>query len=509
MGKQSFLKGAFILIFASVIVKIIGFLYHVAIIRIIGTEGIGIFNMIYPLFTTALVLTTAGLPLAISKYVAEETAFNNTSSAETLLGQALSILLIFSILISLVLILFSPQLLQHIYADPRVIPCFLILVPSLSLVAVSSAIKSYFQGLQNMRPTACSQLIQQIIRFITGIALVYFLYPYGLTMSAAGLSLAILLSELGGFIYVRNLYLKKSRVKKFVAFPTYKDFKKLLSFGLPITITRIIITLTTAAEASLIPHQLITAGKTLSEATSFYGELSGVALTLILLPSTLSFSLSTTLVPAVSEAQSRKQSSLLKHRTTDALGITILAGLPSSIILFFYGPALAEILFKAHQASFLIQILSIGSVFLYISQTASGILQGIGNVKLNFATTLIGGLVRLTGIYFLGSNSHSGVYYIGISFIVSFFISAFLKILIIKLKTGFSLEKSFYLRLASASIVLTAFLYFTESIIQYDILLLCSNLLISVTFFFLFMVLTGDKYSKQIFYQLLNLVKRK
>lgn len=508
MGKQSFLKGAFILVFASFIVKILGFLYHVTIIRIIGTEGIGIFNMIYPLYTTALVLTTAGLPLAISKYVAEETACDDNYSAEILLGKALAILLIFSLVVSLFLIVFAPKFLQYLYADPRVTPCFLILVPSLLLVAISSAIRSYFQGLQNMRPTAFSQLLEQIIRFISGISLVYFLYPYGLTLSAAGLALAILLSEIGGFIYIRNLFIKTSQTKKFVVFPTCKDLKKLLAFGLPITITRIVITLTTVAEASLIPHQLITAGKSLSEATAFYGELSGVALTLIFLPSTLSFSLSTTLVPAVSEAQSKKQSKLLKQRTTDALGVTILAGIPSAIILFLYGPTLAQILFKAHQASFLIQILSTGSIFLYISQTASGILQGIGNVKLNFATTLLGGLMRLAGIYFWGSDPQLGIFCIGISFVVGFVVSALLKIIIIKVKTGFSLEKTFYLRLFFASILLISLLYLTASMVQGSILFLLGNIFFALACFFFFMVLTGDKYSRLIFQQLLQLIKR-
>ena len=202
MKSKSFLKGAFILVFASFLVKIMGFLYQILIVRIIGLEGIGIFNMIIPLYIMALVLITMGLPLAISKFIAEELVSQQDGAAEKILKITITILLLTSTLVSLSLIIFAPFLIKMLYTDPRIIPSFLILTPSLLLAAISSAIRGYFQGCQDMRPTAYTQLIEQIVRVFSGLLLVYFLSPYGLVWSSIGLAIAIVCSELAGFFYL-------------------------------------------------------------------------------------------------------------------------------------------------------------------------------------------------------------------------------------------------------------------------------------------------------------------
>lgn len=501
MGKQTFLKGAFILVLASVLVKAMGFLYQVVIVRLMGTEGIGIFNMVYPLYITALVLTTAGIPLAIAKFVAEEVAREKQVMAEELLGMAIAILMITSTLGALFLIIASPYLIRYLYADPRVIPSFLIIVPTLLLVAVSSPIKAYFQGMQDMRPTAFTQLIEQIIRFICGIALVYFLYPYGLTWASVGLAGGILLSEVGGLVYLWRLYRKTFNTSKLIIRPSLTVLRKLFSFSIPVTFTRIIITLVAAAEASLIPRVLIKSGLTLSEATSFFGELTGVAFTLLTIPSTLSYSLATTLVPAIADAQSKKHKSVLAQRTSDALGITLLAGVPCALILFFWGQHLTGLLFKAHNAGFLLQILSVGSVFLYLSQTTSGILQGTGYVMTSFTTTVIAGMVRLSGIYFLGSSSVTGIAGIAFSYVGSFLISAILNLSVIKIITRFSLDGLFYLRLLLSGLVLAKLLDLFNPLVQSSTVALVILTLLLLLLFIILLLVTGDKYAQLILQQ--------
>lgn len=502
MTKQSYLRGALILVLASVIVKGMGFLYQMMVVRLIGTEGIGVFNMIYPLYITAMILTTAGLPLAVSKFVAEEAVSGGRACAEKILGMAVAILLVLSLLGSFLLILASPALIRFLYADPRVIPAFLILLPTLLMIGLSSALRSYFQGLQDMRPTANTQLIEQSIRFCSGLTLVYFLYPYGLVWSAVGLAVGVLLSEIGGLVYLVKLYKKVSLTGKFLTRPTIAMTSRFFSFGIPIAVTRIILTIVSAIEASLIPRQLLKAGKTLSEAASFYGELTGVAFTLLSIPSTLSFSLATTLVPAISEALSKKNRNALSQRTADALGITLIAGIPSAIILYNWGPDMASLLFNASNAGILIKTLSLGSVFLYLAQTSSGILQGTGNVKISFATSFTGGVIRLAGIYFLGASPGSGVVAISASYAVSYTIVASLNLLFIKIKTGFSLEGLLYLRLAAAGFALVKLLEFTKPLAQTGIPALVLLTMLNVLLFFLILLITGDKYSRLIIKQL-------
>lgn len=508
MGKQSFVQGAFILVIASIIVKAMGFCYQIIIIRLIGTEGIGIFNMVYPIYTAAIVMTTAGLPLALTKFVAEELARNKKQMAEQILGMAVFVLTVLSTCGAFLLIISSPFLIRKIYADPRVIPAFLILIPTILLIAIASAIRGYFQGTQDMRPTAFTQLVEQVIRFTSGVVLVYLLYPAGLTWAVVGLASAIFLSELGGLLFLLHLYRKSPRTQQLLVRPTFPIVKKLLCFGIPVTITRIVVTLVSAVEASLIPYQLIKAGNTLSEAASFYGELTGVAFTLLMIPSTLSFSLSTTLVPAISEALSKNQRVLLGKRTADAVGITILAGVPWAIILFCWGSSYAELLFKVSQAGEILRILALGSVFLYLSQTTSGILQGIGYVKMNFTTTLIGGLLRLGGIYYLGSRPLLGPTTVAAAYVISFVSIALLNLLIIKIKTGLLLEGGFLIRLLLSALLFYVLLQWISPYVTHNLLLLFLVTVGLIIIFFFTLLVTGDKYSALFLQQLLKLVKK-
>ena len=499
VGRQSFVKGALILLIASVLVRIIGFVYQVIIIRLISTEGIGIFNMIYPLYITAMVLVTAGFPPAVAKSVAEEIARNNRATVENILGTAVTTLLLIASCGSLILVLCAPLILRHIYSDPRVIPSFLILLPSLLMIAVSSTIKGFFQGMQDMRPTALNQLIEQIVRVLSGIGLVRLILPYGLTWATVGLAASVLLSELAGLIYLFYCFKRYSRTIRLLVRPDIKILGKLFAFGIPITVTRVVATIVNSCEASLIPRQIMRAGSSLSQAASFYGELTGVAFTLLMIPSTLSFSLSTSLLPAVSEAQSRNQKELLSHRASYALGITLIAGVPCAIILFNWGAVITRLLFNADQAGYLLRLLSLGSLFLYLSQTTSGILQGTGCVRSIFVNTLVAGFLRLAGIFLFGSHAVYGVAGIALSFVASFVILALLNLIVIQRLAGIRLESFFFLRLALCSGVLIMLLQNSITLVQQNVLLLLFLVLAYILIYCTLLFITGDKYIRVLF----------
>ncbi|MGB3973424.1 MAG: polysaccharide biosynthesis protein [Peptococcia bacterium] len=506
MAKQTFLQGAFILVITSIIVKALGFLYQIIVVRMIGTEGIGVYNMVYPLYTTVLLLATAGIPTAIVKFVAEDTARKNTQSVSGIMGMAIAIVLITSTISSLFLIFVSPALIRKFYTDPRVIPAFLIMIPTLLMVAVSSCLKGYFQGLQDMRPTANNQLIEQAIRFSSGLLLVYLLHPYGLTWATVGLSLGVLLSEAGGLLYIWHLYTHRFQHPNLLKRPNSPTVKKLCTFGIPITLTRITGTISYAAEASLIPRQLIRSGTTLTQATSLFGELTGITFTLISIPSTLTFSLATTLVPAIAESFSNKQKKALAERTGAAIGVTLWAGIPCAIILYFWGQELTYLLFNVPNAGTLLRYLAPVSVFLYLCQTCSGILQGTGYVKTVFVISFISNLLRLTGIFIFGGRPGAGLEGIVFSYIVSFIFSAVLNLIIVKRVTGFKPDYGFGLRLLLGGILLCQLLKITKGLIQGNIIYLTALILLNVLLFFIFLYVSGDKYTRLVLDQI---IKRK
>lgn len=507
MSKQSFLKGAFILFFASIFVKALGFLYQILIIRLISPEGIGIFNMIFPLYITVLVLTTMGLPPAIPKITAEEIAAGKITGVEIILGTAVSLLLLISAALTFFFILLAPSLVNTLYTDPRVLPVILFLLPSVVLVAISSAIKGFFQGLQDMRPTAITQLIEQVVRIGSGLLFVILLQPLGLTWSAVGLSLAVFCSELSGFIYLIVLYKKHFTTPLFHK-PIFSVIKRLFTFGIPVTITRVISSSIVAIEANLIPQQLKKTGYSLSQSTAFYGELTGVAFTLLTIPTPLTYSLSTSLVPAISEAESKKQTQLLSQRTSEAIGVTLIVGIPCSLILFFWGPLLTQLLFHVTQAGPLLKILSLGSIFLYLNQTTIGILQGLGYVKTIFCTTLIGGMIKLSGIYFLGAHPIYNTSLIPLTYAVSYSIVALLNLSVIKRKTRLSLQPGFFLRLLLTSLLLSYVLLTLSPLVAHNVFFLIICTIALVILFFLALFFSGDSYVNLIFQQLFRNLKR-
>ncbi|MDX9872567.1 MAG: polysaccharide biosynthesis C-terminal domain-containing protein, partial [Clostridia bacterium] len=279
---------------------------------------------------------------------------------------------------------------------------------------------------------------------------------------------------------------------------------RLFSFGIPVTVTRMLSTLFTAAEASIIPRRLLKAGSTLSQAASFYGELTGVAFTLLMVPSTLTFSLSTSIVPAVSEAESKNNRRELRQRSTEAINITLLAGVPSALILYCWGPAIAQLLFKAALGGQLLQLLALGSIFLYVSQASIGILQGIGCVKTIFFNTLVSGAIRLSGIYYFGSDPANCIPGIALSYVASHIIGAILNVFFIIQKCGISFEPLFYLRLFFSGIVLVNLLNYTTFLIEQNIPLLVLLVLLYGVLFFLLLLATGDKYARFILKQLFH-----
>lgn len=444
MTKQTFIQGAFILLIANIFVKILGFIYQMLIIRIGGTEAIGLFNMVFPFYITTLVLTTAGLPLAISKMVASQFAKNNFLQALRIFKISLSILFISSISIFLLLLFFSPYILNILYTDDRVLGCFLVMLPGIIIVSISSAFRGFFQGLQDMMPPAITQCTEQLVRFSLGLFLIYKLQSRGIKWIAFGLSLSMIIGEIISLLLLATFYQFKIKKLKTNSISDSKEslghtIKELFQFGLPTTLTRLISSIGLTLEASLIPSTLQKNGFTINQAASIYGQFSGVSLTLLTIPTVLTFSLATSLIPSISEAEAQGKITSLKYRSTEAIRLTYVLSLPATIILFLKSSDISDLLFNLPEAGSTLKILSLGSIFLYLIQTSNGILQGLGMVKKVFYNTTIGTLIKLIGIVFLVGIPELNIRGAAFSFTISYILVCALNLLAVYKNTGFYL----------------------------------------------------------------------
>ncbi|WP_027363684.1 stage V sporulation protein B [Desulfotruncus alcoholivorax] len=442
MANSSFLQGAMVLLVAGLINRLVGFLYQIGMMRLIGPEGVGLFNMVFPVYIMVLVLATAGIPLAIAKLVAEEVAKKNLSSACRIFKISFLLLACSSIFFTALLLVGAPFLKNHVFANPKVYNCFLCLIPGVLIVSISSAFRGFFQGLQQMGPTAVSQVIEQLVRVFTGLFFASLMLPRGIEYAAVGLSLGVVIGELTGLIIMLRIYARqKPRIvyRGSARFGLIDMLTRIFNLAIPVTLTRFVATALMSVQTVIIPQRLYVSGLSLSQATKEYGQLVGIAESLLFIPGVVTMALATALVPAMSDAMALKNMSLVRVRIADAVRIVMQVGVPAAFFFLILSDELCGALFGYPTAGGILKILALSGPFLYLQQAITGILQGIGRADVPFKNLLLSSTVSITGIYFLTALPELGIKGSAIAIGTGFIIMALLNTFGLYRLTGFSI----------------------------------------------------------------------
>lgn len=480
MTRHSFVYGALVLLVASLFNRIVGFIYQIMMIRMIRPEGVGLFNMIYPIYVLVLVVATAGIPVAIAKLVAEEVAKNNLRGAYRIFKISLAFIAFSGIFFTILLLVGSPLLHKYIFPNPKVYYCFLSLVPGVLIVSLCSAFRGFFQGLQQMTPTAVTQTVEQLVRVTAGLGIAYFMLPRGIEYAAVGISLGVICGEFTGFVTMLGIYLRKR--PRIVGQPMISGERfvsligRIFNLAIPVTMTRFVATALMSLDAVLIPRRLQEAGLTINEATACYGQLVGIAETLLFTPGIITISLATALIPAISDALAQKNFFLVRTRTEEALRLTIVTGLPTAVIFLLLPRELCGMLFGYPEAGVPLSILAVGGPFLYLQQTTTGILQGLGKASIPFKNLLIASVFKISGIYYLTGLQQMGIKGTALSLSAFFIIMSLLNYRDLQILSGIEMELgSTLLKPLLASIGMALVLWQTKAFI----LLLTTNLILA------------------------------
>lgn len=417
MNKQTFIQGTIILIIAGFITKILGFINKIVMARILGPEGIGLYMMAVPILILVITLTRLGLPVAISKLVAEAEATGNQARIKRILVVSLAITGTLSIIYTVATI-FGAKILSSIFlTDERAYYPLIAITPIVPVVAISSVIKGYFQGKQNMRPSSYSQVIEQVVRICLVAFLAKSLLPYGLEYAAAGAMISAVIGEIAALMYLFTTF----KLRKRRGFRVRKGFigqlqqgqqtlRDLLRIGLPTTGSGLIGSISWTLEAIIVAQSLALAGMTIAVATAQYGLLSGYAIPLVMLPMFITYSLSVSLVPAVSEAVARKDYILIQRRIYQALRIALIFGAPSTIIMYFFAEPLTTVIYHAPEAGKFLKIMAPFFLLLYFQGPLQAALQGLDLAKAAMINTLIGAVIKTLAIFVLASRPELGIY---------------------------------------------------------------------------------------------------
>lgn len=422
MGKQSFLYGTLILVGAGFITKILGFVYRIALSRIIGDEGMGLFQMAFPILIFAIVVTTAGLPVAISKLVSEAEARNEEQRIRSILIVSMIMILLSAIIVTLLILTFAPVIANALLTDERAIICLFAIAPIIPIIAVSSVFRGYFQGRQNMKPYALSQIIEQFTRIFTVLFLAHYLIPLGIAYAAAGAIIGMVIGEGFGLCYLLYSYKKDRQHSKLFRFPRLpnrkqikhqlnfrKTFLDLIRISVPVTASRLVGSFAYAIEPIVVAQSLAIAGIATATSTALYGQLEGMAVPLVFFPSFITYALSVSLVPAISEAAAKNQFRLVEYRLAQAIRLSFIIGAPCAVMIFVIAEPLATILYHHPEVAHLMKMMAPFAIFLYVQGPLASILQGLDYAHIAMRNSIIGAIIKIALIFLLASNPALGI----------------------------------------------------------------------------------------------------
>ncbi len=445
MSTRSLLLGASILLAASIFNRGVGFIYQIMMMRLIKPEGVGLFNMVFPVYIMVLVLATLGIPVAVSKLVAGEAARNNLPGAYRIFKISLAVIASSSIILTGILFAVAPLLVRHIFPNPDVYMCFVSLIPAIFFASVCSAFRGFFQGLQRMAPTAITQAAEQLVRVGAGLAIAWALLPNGVHFAAVGISLGVVCGEMVGLIIMVYIYLtRRPRIPSRTSSQAAVDrpLGIIFSLGVPVTLTRFISTALMSLDALIIPRRLLLSGMSLGDATATYGQFVGIAEALLFTPGVVTIALATALIPAVSDALAQENPSLVNSRIQEALRITVLVGAPVAAVFLVLPRDLCQALFGYGSAGDALFVMALCGPFLYLQQTTTGILQGLGRAEIPFKNLLKASVVKLLGIYFLTPVPGFGILGTALSLGMTYIIMSMMNYRDLKKITGLKVDRS-------------------------------------------------------------------
>ncbi len=474
-SSKTFIKGATILAVTGISARIIGAVFRIVLAAILGDEGIGLYMYAYPIYSTLLVVSTAGIPVALSKLMAENIALKDYREALRVFRVALFILTLTGLVITLVLLLGAEFISASVVKDMEAVYPLMAISPAIFFVTVMAALRGFFQGQQNMLPTAASQLLEQLVRVGFSIFLVLLLLPVGLEYAAAGATSGAAAGGLAGLLFLGIFYWRKrgrflklsDQQQEHKPASVGRIIHRIFSLAIPVTIGGLVVPLISLIDLAVVPRQLQAAGFDLETARALYGQLTGMAGPVVYFPNVIALALSISLVPAISEAFALRDRNLIQSRTAIAVKLTVFFSLPSALGLYILAEPITVLLFNNAAAGYSLAYMSWSVIPLCIYVTTTGLLQGLGRPIVPALNMLYGGIVKTILAWFLTALPELNVGGAALASVIGIGVAAALNLYHVNRFTGWrgSLRELVVLP-GIAVLAMSVFVYATYSLIN-------------------------------------------
>ena len=394
MSSKSFIRGALILSAAGIISKILGAVYRIPFARIVGDEGLGIYQMAYPFYTLILAISTAGIPLAVSKLISEKACQEDYEGVQRVFRLSLMALTLFGLAMSMALFLLADWISLAVLNEPRAAMSLKAIAPAIFFTSVIANFRGFFQGYQRMTPTALSQILEQLVRVGTVFVATWYLLDIGLEETAAGASLGATTGSFVALLVIMGLYFL-AKERKARGTPQSQEnsrtlFVQIAKLAIPITIGALVLPLMQIMDTFLVPGTLQKAGYSMERATALFGQLSGMAGSIINLPFMITTGLAASLVPSISETIKLGRKEQLGGILYKGFKLASVVVVPATVGLMVLAQPITTMLFKLPEAGVALAWMAPTVLAIGAYQVASGTLQGMGRAGLPVISLVAG-----------------------------------------------------------------------------------------------------------------------
>lgn len=468
-NNSKFLKGTMILTISSIIVKVIGSLNWIILSRVLGGEGIGLYQMGFPIYLMAITVSSAGVPVAISIITSEKLANKDYRGAKRVFNVSLRLLLISGLVFSSALLFGADFLInQHIIRDARAYYSIIALAPAVFFVTFLASFRGYLQGWQIMTPTATSEVVEQLVRVITMLVFADLFMPYGLAYAAGGASMG---AGAGAFCALLVLMWFYRRLKRRLheeieaqddSIPQESAghiIKRLLKLALPVSLTSLMLPIGANLDLLIVPQRLEVAGFDVRHATELFGYLTGMAVPLVNLATIFTAAMTISLVPSISESRTLERFDAIRDKIRLAFRVAMIITFPCFMGLFFLAEKVAALIYNAPGAAGAIQTMSVGILFLGMHQISTGILQGLGKTAIPVINMILACLVKVVMSWWLTAIPLLGIKGASMATVADFAVAAIINMGFIYKYTGFTFSLGSLLKPLLAAGVMGAVIY--------------------------------------------------
>lgn len=491
----------------NIIIRIIAFSYEVFLSRLLGAEGVGLYQIAMSTIMTFLMITISGIPTSVTRLTAEHNSRNDFATIEAIYRYTILFNFIISLILCFVLFVLAEFISINVFKNNDMLIGTYLLAPGIILISISHVIRGYYYGLKNILTPSIGEIFEQSTRFIIVISLLYYIKPTNPATGAVITILGISIGEIFNILWTTSA--RRSKYKnKLKKIGSIKILPKVLLYALPLSITGFVNIILRFSNIILIPNRLMVSGYTNSLAIATLGRITGMAIPLLSLPYVVTFALVTNLIPNLAEKKALNKSHEIERDILLSLKMTFLISIPLTVLYITLSKSIAIFLYNDLYVADIIGIMGFGTILMAVQHIYTGILYGLNkniNIMIN---NIIGMIIRIVIIYLLVGNPRYGLNGFYIAFYLSDMTITGLNILtlrnIIKIKVNYidMLGKPL---LASAFMI--GFLYlsnFSLEDLQYSSPISFVSNLFLASFAYIFILVVTKAIPKRIFTQKLK-----